>query len=236
MEKIMLSPSALNLFEDCPRCFWLEKREKIRRPRGIFPSLPGGMDLVIKAYFDGYRAKGALPPELKGRVRGQLFEDAELIEVWRNWKRTDLRHDDKSLDAVLSGALDDCLVDDGLYIPLDYKTRGFELKEDSTGYYQTQLDCYCLMLESSGFGTAGIAYLVYYWPEEVSENGMVRFNVRTIEMKTDSAAAKRLFEEAVHLLRLDIPPQPSAECEYCGHIEQRKARGQRGQGQTFTLY
>jgi hypothetical protein len=183
------------------------------------------MDLAIKAYYDGYRAKGALPPELQGRVRGKLFEDAKRLEVWRNWKLTDLRHDDASLNAVLSGALDDCLVDDGLYIPLDYKTRGFALKEDSTSYYQTQLNCYCLMLESSGFGTAGIAYLVYYWPEEVIENGMVRFNVQAIEVETDNLAAKRLFEEAVHLLSFDIPPKPSPECEYCAHIEQRKMRG-----------
>lgn len=225
MDKIMLSPSALNLFEDCPRCFWLEKREKIRRPRGIFPSLPGGMDLAIKAYFDGYRAKGELPPELRGRVRGKLFEDMKLLDVWRSWKLTDLHHADSSLNAVLSGALDDCLVDDGLHIPLDYKTRGFELKEDSTGYYQTQLDSYCLILESSGFGTAGIAYLVYYWPKEVGENGMVRFHVQPMEVKTDSAAAKRLFEDAVNLLRFDIPPNPSAECEYCGNIERRKMRG-----------
>ncbi|GAI53572.1 unnamed protein product, partial [marine sediment metagenome] len=45
--KIRLSPSALNLFLQCPRCFWLEKNKGIKRPRGIFPSLPSGMDSVI---------------------------------------------------------------------------------------------------------------------------------------------------------------------------------------------
>src|SRR3989338_6659737 len=59
--QIMLSPSALNLFLECARCFWLEKVKKIKRPRGIFPSLPGGMDRIIKTYFDSYRSQ-VIPP------------------------------------------------------------------------------------------------------------------------------------------------------------------------------
>ena len=68
MTKYFLSPSALGLFKNCPRCFWLEKVKNIKRPRGIFPSLPGGMDAVIKTYFDTFRAKKELPPELDGKI------------------------------------------------------------------------------------------------------------------------------------------------------------------------
>lgn len=52
MNSIRLSPASLNIFLDCPKCFWLEKNKSIKRPRGVFPSLPGGMDPVIKTYFD----------------------------------------------------------------------------------------------------------------------------------------------------------------------------------------
>jgi len=38
MPKYELSPSSLNLLEDCPRCFWLQLVKKIRRPNGAFPS------------------------------------------------------------------------------------------------------------------------------------------------------------------------------------------------------
>ena len=61
---IKLSPSTINLFLECPRCFWFEKAKGIKRPRGIFPSLPGGMDRVIKESFDGFPAKQTLPSEL----------------------------------------------------------------------------------------------------------------------------------------------------------------------------
>lgn len=51
------SPSKLNLVKDCPRCFWLEYNKKFRRPRGIFPSLPSGMDQILKHHFDEYTKK-----------------------------------------------------------------------------------------------------------------------------------------------------------------------------------
>ena len=119
------------------------------------------MDLVIKSYFDKYR--GNLPPELENKVSGSLMPNISLMNKWRNW-RTGLRYYDRKLDAELFGALDDCMVFNGKYVPLDYKTRGSEPKDgDSEKYYQTQLDSYALLLESNGYETAGFAYLVYYY-------------------------------------------------------------------------
>jgi len=221
MQQYRLSPSALNLFLDCPRCFWLDKNKGIKRPRGIFPSLPGGMDLVIKKYFDGYRIKGDLPPEIKDKITGKLFPDLATLEKWRNWRNSDLRYEDKALNVILVGALDDCLVEDNQYIPLDYKTRGSEIKEDPRKYYQNQLDCYCLMLDYSGFKAKGLAYLVYYWPEKVGEEGNVKFHVEPIKIETNIESAKNIVRDAVKLLSSDIP-LPSLSCEYCNLIISRK--------------
>lgn len=211
---IRLSPSTgLNLFRECPRCFWLHHSKGIHRPRGIFPSLPGGMDLVIKDYMDNYRGKG-LPPELKGKVEGELFPDFRLMNRWRNW-RTGLEYKDEKINAVLFGALDDCLYDDGAYIVLDYKTKGSGPKEgDSEKYYQTQLDVYTLLLSENGYPTKNLAYLLYYYPREVRENGQISFQTEVVKMTTDVTRAKRIFEQAVNILRGPIPQRHSA-CEYC---------------------
>lgn len=225
MQKYRLSPSTLNLFLDCPRCFWLEKNKNIRRPRGIFPSLPGGMDLVIKTYFDKYRIKNELPPEVKGRLTGNLLADMGLLDKWRSWRATDLCYEDKSINASLSGALDDCLMDGGCYIPLDYKTRGSDLNEDPRKYYQTQLDCYCLILGASGRKTKGLAYLLYYWPLEVSENGIVKFNVEPFKIETSIESAKKTFKDAVLLLGQGMPKLNPA-CEYCNLVTARKSESQ----------
>lgn len=210
---IRLSPtSGLNLFAECPRCFWLQFHEGIHRPRGPFPSLPSGMDLVIKNYFDLYRGKR--PPELAGKVRGVLMPDADLMNKWRNW-RSGLKYMDDKLDAVLFGALDDCLVDGQKYIPLDFKTRGSAPKAgDSEKYYQTQLDTYSLLLESNGFPSENFAYLVYYYPAKVQKGGLVKFNIEPIKISTDAKRAGRIFEAAVRLLRGPLPKRHS-KCEYC---------------------
>jgi len=122
----------------------------------------------------------------------------------------------------LSGALDDCLIEDDCYIPLDYKTRGSDLNEDPRKYYQTQLDCYCLILEASGRKTKGLAYLLYYWPLEVSENGMVKFNVAPFKIETNIESAKKVFYNAVTSLTREIP-KASPNCEYCSLVVSRKA-------------
>lgn len=210
------SPSTLNLFLNCPRCFWLQFNKGIQRPRGIFPSLPGGMDRVIKDYYNGYRKIKKLPPELEGKVEGLLFEDGALLEEWRNWRKG-LVHEDKALGVTLTGALDECLVKGDYYIPLDYKTKGSAPnQEDSEKYYQNQLDCYCLLLESNRRPTCSLAYLVYYYPEKVQKNGLVQFKVEPIRMETDPLRAKETVEKAAALLRGPMPTD-GGECEYCGY-------------------
>lgn len=223
MQNLRLSPSGLNIFLDCHRCFWLERNKNIKRPRGIFPSLPGGMDSVIKVYFDKYRVKNDMPPEVKDKLPGKLFSNMGTLERWRSWLQTDLSYEDKTINATLSGALDDCLTGDGFYIPLDYKTRGSELIEDPRKYYQTQLDCYCLILDSSGFKTKGIAYLLYFWPVEVFEKGMIQFKVEPIRIETNIDSAKKIFRDAVTCLKQEMP-SASPKCEHCNFVLARKER------------
>ncbi|MFH2062980.1 MAG: PD-(D/E)XK nuclease family protein [bacterium] len=210
-----LSSSSLNLYINCPRCFWLQLNAGVHRPRSIFPSLPGGMDLVIKDYFDRYRSQGELPPEIDGQVPGRLVPEQELMNRWRNWK-TGLSLDLPEVNVTLFGALDDCLVDNGRYLPLDYKTRGSEPKPGNgmEPYYRNQLDCYALLLDGNGFSAGERGYLVYYYPREVFGGGTVKFGVKTVELKVNLSRARRTLKQAGECLN---GPEPEAHtrCEYC---------------------
>ena len=77
------SPSSLSLLKDCPRCFWLKFNKDIKRPDTIFPSLPSGMDKILKVHFDFFMKKRELPPELSELKGYKLFDDEELLKIWR---------------------------------------------------------------------------------------------------------------------------------------------------------
>ena len=207
------SPSSLSLLSDCPRCFWLSYRKGIDRPSGPFPSLPSGMDRILKIHFDSFRDKGQLPPELaelKGSVR--LFDDAELLEAWRsNFKG--VRWTDKHGN-LLKGAVDNILQKGGKLIVLDYKTRGYPLKKDTAGHYQDQLDIYNFLLRKNGYTTENYAYLLFYYPDKVNKNGTVAFHTDLIKMKTNTDNAERILRHALRVLKGRMPA-PDKECGYC---------------------
>jgi hypothetical protein len=225
-KKIGISPSGLGLFKECPRCYWLDRKMKLSRPRGIYPSLPNGMDLVIKTYYDKYRAEG-LPPILKGKMSGLKLYAGEKLEKWRSWRSTDLSYEFGNVK--LSGAIDDCLTDDGgVLTPLDNKTKGGEFKDDpvkyAEQYYQTQIDCYALLFKQGGYEISKIGYLVYFIPSVeglITEQGLIRFGITVIKMNTDIERAKELVAKADALLSQDKMPESSVGCEYCNFIADR---------------
>ena len=209
-----LSPSSLSLMQECPRCFWLNKHKVWSRPKSIFPSLPSGMDTILKHHFDKFRDKGLLPPELCNHSHCEnmkLFDDPELLKIWRD-NRKGIRWEDKRGN-TLFGAVDNILVRGKKLIVLDYKTRGFPLKEDSGDYYQNQLDIYNFLLIKNGYQTEDYAFLLFYHPKEVKENGEVIFNTDLKKMKVDVKNAEKLFNKALKMLNGDCPSKCCVWCD-----------------------
>ncbi len=211
-----LSPSSLNLMKECPRCFWLDKHGVWKRPAGIFPSLPSGMDGILKTHFDKFRDKGELPPELKNTECNnhcKLFDDQELMKIWRsNFKG--IRWEDTKGN-ILFGAVDNILVKGKKLIVLDYKTRGFALKEDTAEHYQNQLDLYNFLLKKNGYEIEDYAFLLFYIPKEVLEGGEVLFDTNLVKMKINMKNAEKLFTKALKLLNKDCPKKT---CEWCERV------------------
>lgn len=220
----VLSSSTLSIFRECERCFWLEKNLKIKRPRGIFPSLPGGMDRILKDRYDFYRNQGAVPPEMEERGL-HLFEDIQLLNQWRNFRRG-IRME--ILGWELMGAIDELVVDEkNIKSVWDYKTRGAAPKEGQTEqYYGLQADIYDLLLkEVIGYKTSGKAYFAYYWPIDSGEGDLLEsieghkgqpftFNNEIVTVETDSDRARDMVVKAINCLEGPMPYQDES-CEYC---------------------
>lgn len=212
MTTFKLSASALKLMEECPRCFWLHHHDK-KRPSGIFPSLPNGMDGILKKHFDSFMKKGKLPPEIVKKCADcKLFDDVKLLEDWRN-SRKGLWFEDEEGN-ILHGGVDNLLMKGKKIIVLDYKTRGFPLKEDTADTSQLQLDIYNFLLRKMGYETEDYAYLLFYIPNRVLETGEVVFDTELVKMKINVDNAEKVWVRAIKLLNGKCPAH-GGECEWC---------------------
>jgi len=208
-----LSPSSLNLMQECPRCFWLSQHKVWKRPVGIFPSLPSGMDRILKNHFNNFRDKGELPPELCNEDHCsdmKLFGDKEKLKIWQN-NRQGISWTDKEGN-ILRGAVDNLLVKGNKLIVLDYKTRGYDLKDDTAEHYRLQLDIYNFLFRKNNYQTEEYAFLLFYVPSEVTETGEVIFDTSLIKMKVDIENAEKTWRKALELLNDECPQKG---CEWC---------------------
>lgn len=213
MSSFKLSPSSLSLMQECLRCFWLTQHKVWVRPAGIFPSLPSGMDSILKIHFDKFRDKGQLPPELcdNGDCKNmKLFDDKELLKTWRS-NLKGISWTDKEGN-ILHGAVDNLLTKGKKIIVLDYKTRGFPCKDDTAEHYQNQLDIYNFLLRKNGYETEDYAFLLFYIPKEVTPTGEVIFDTTLKKMKVDVKNAEKVWKEALEMLNKECPTKC---CEWC---------------------
>ncbi len=208
-----LSPSAINLMSECPRCFWLTQHKVWKRPDGIFPSLPSGMDRILKLHFNRFRDKGELPPELcdnKNCKNMKLFNEPEKMRVWQSNFKGVSWTDGKGNE--LHGAVDNILVKGKKLIVLDYKTRGYPVKDDTAEHYRLQQNIYNFLLRKNGYQTENYFFLLFYVPREVTETGEVIFDTELVKMKVDIKMAEKTWKKALRLLEGDCP---SKTCEWC---------------------
>jgi len=223
-DSFRLSPSSVRIMIECPRCFWLQLKKGIRRPENIFPSLPAGMDRVLKKHFDRFMEKGELPPEIReyGIANGyRLFDDKKKLSIWRN-SLQGIQYKDNTSGMILRGAIDNLLSNGNKIIVLDYKTRGYPLKEDTAEHYQSQMDMYNFLLRKNGYETEDYAYLLFYYPREVMENGEVIFDTKIIKMSTSMSRGEKLFQDAIKVLQSDTLPESSDDCKFCKYAVERK--------------
>ena len=201
-----LSATTLKLFQECPRCFWLHVNKRFARPRGPFPSLPSGIDRVLKSYFDTYRTQGKLPPLIQGKLDGRLATHALTLGF-----------NDDQLGARLWGKLDDSVIlPDGRLAPLDHKTRASAPADVSytEKYYQFQMDVYTLLLERNGHATSRTAYVVYYFPVEGALHTGFPFQVAVHTVATNPDKAYHVFVAGCRCLAGPLPNAGEA-CEFC---------------------
>ena len=140
----------------------------------------------------------------------KLFDDKEKLKIWQsNFKGVSWK-DKKGNE--LHGAVDNILVKGKKLIVLDYKTRGYALKEDTAEHYRLQQNIYNFLLRKNGYETEDYFFLLFYVPREVMATGEVIFDTELVKMKVNISMAEKAWKKALDLLNSECPKET---CEWC---------------------
>ena len=214
-KSIQLSPNSLNLYLECPHCFWLDKNMGVKRPPPYPYALNSAVDALLKDEFDTYRAKNLPHPMLKdNNINARLFPNQNLLNQWRN-NFAGIRFFDPDLQATLFGAVDDVLeFEEGKIAPLDYKSTG-STAANVYDRFQLQLDTYTFLMEKNGFKTTRKGYLAFYIVDK--SRGFIDrlpFRKEMVQIDTNPSDIYEIFKDAVNCLKQSSPPPHSSDCKF----------------------
>jgi CRISPR/Cas system-associated exonuclease Cas4 (RecB family) len=224
-----ISRSKIDLFVECPRCFWLDARLKISRPKGPPFTLNSAVDQLLKQEFDALRNNGKQHP-----VQIEYGIDAkpvahDKLNVWRH-NFTGVQHLHEPTNLLVFGAIDDLWQDGaGKYIVVDYKSTSKMEKIDKLGdahwhdAYRRQLAVYQWLLRGNGLKVSNKGYWVYC--NEMKDGKVfdkkLEFEITLIEEKIDSSWIEPTLIDIKKTLESDGIPKESAVCEHCAYARAR---------------
>ena len=229
-EPFKLSRSKIDLFLNCPRCFYLDRRLGIGRPPGFPFSLNSAVDTLLKKEFDIHRAaKTAHPLMEKYGVDAVPFEH-EKMEEWRDSLRRGIQFLHKKTNLLITGGVDDVWADPGgRLIIVDYKatSKNGEVNLDADWQigYKRQMEIYQWLFRKNEFQVSDTGYFVYCNgdADKKAFDGKLEFNVKLISYMGDDSWVEQAIVEAHKCLVENKIPEPAADCDYCNY--RRAARG-----------
>lgn len=163
-----VSRSKIELFMQCPRCFWLDVRLKITRPSSPPFNINKAIDELFKKEFDEYRKKQLPHPIMKdNQIKAVPFAH-EKMDEWRH-NFTGVVHLHAPTNLHVFGAVDDIWVDDdNKLIVVDYKATAKDKPVTKLGpaggwqdMYRRQMETYQWLLRRNGFAVSDTGYFVY---------------------------------------------------------------------------
>ena len=217
-----LSRSKVELFIDCPRCFYLDRRLGIARPAGFPFNLNSAVDALLKREFDQHRVNGTSHPlQVEAGIRAVPHAHSEL-DTWRsNFKGVRSTHAETNF--TLFGAIDDLWrdLDTNELIVVDYKatSKADEVTLDAEWQdgYKRQMEFYQWLLRRQGLAVAKRGWFVYCNGRRdlAAFNARLEFRIKLIPYDGDDGWVEGTLAKIRELLAAPQPPAMPKDCEYC---------------------
>ena len=218
----------------CPRCFWLDTRLKIKRPGSPPFNINKTIDELFKKEFDVYRAKKQPHPLMtQFKVKAIPYAHKDL-DTWRaNFTGVSVVHEPTNLH--IFGAVDDIWVDDdGKLIVVDYKATAKDKPVKQLGpqgtwqdMYRRQMEIYQWLLKQNGFEVSDTGYFVYATGTQDRDgfNNRVDFETHVFPHHGNSDWVEPTIIKMKQVMESEMPAIGTAAmggpCEHCEYARAR---------------
>lgn len=228
-EPFKLSRSKIDLFLECPRCFYLDRRLGVDRPPGYPFTLNAAVDKLLKKEFDIHRAAGTTHPLMAHYGVDAVPFDHESLDEWReNFKGVQHRH--KPTNFIVTGAVDDVWENDkGEIFVVDYKatSKNGEVGIDAPWQdgYKRQMEVYQWLLRQNGFKVSDTGYFVYANgnTDKRAFDAKLEFDVQIIPYKGNDGWVEKTLKNIRVCLESDEIPETGKDCDWCAYSTQINA-------------
>lgn len=223
-----ISRSKIDLFVECPRCYYLNARNGIGRPPGYPFNLNSAVDALLKKEFDVHRAAQTKHPLMESYGIDALPFAHQKIDEWRE-NFVGVQHHHKPTNLLVTGAVDDVWKNplDELIV-VDYKatskTPPITLDAPWQDGYKRQMEVYQWLLRKSGFKVSDTGYFVYCNGRRDAEafDKKLEFDVDVLPYKGNADWIEPVLKRVKKTLDSDTAPTQGEQCDYCAYTDERR--------------
>ena len=217
-----LSRSKIDLFINCPRCFYYDRRLGVAQPPGYPFSLNSAVDKLLKKEFDIHRADKTSHPLMATYGIDAVPYNSPEINRWRDALRGGIEYLHKETNLLITGGIDDVWVNpQGELIIVDYKatSKDEEVTLDAEWQigYKRQMEIYQWLFRRNNFKVSTTGIFVYCNGETDKKafDAKLEFNIKLIPYKGDDSWVEQTIKDAHQCLTSNHLPDPGPDCDYC---------------------
>ena len=210
-----LSRSKLELFIECPRCFWLDVNKGTKRPPSFPYTINSSIDALLKQEFDACRAKGTPHELMKKFAVDAIPYQCKEIDQWRH-NFTGVQSHHKPTGLLVFGAVDDVWVNPTKeLIVVDYKSTGAN-EYHIYDSYRRQMEIYQWLLKQNGYALSDRGYFLFAKVNKGNgfEGGRLSFDLTIEPLEGDSSWVEAALLRAKETLQGSIP-ESAEDCKFC---------------------
>lgn len=217
-----LSRSKIDLFKECPRCFYIDNKLGTKRPPIPSFQINKAVDHQLKQEFDAHRAKDTQHPLQKEYKIDAKPAPHDKIDEWReNFVGVQYKH--RLTGILISGAIDDLWINSKKeYIVVDYKAtaKNDPVKELAGKWhesYKRQMEVYQWLLRQNKLKVSDTGYFVYCTGkyDQKAFDKKIEFDVKLIPYKGSDSWVEPAIKEIKKCLDSKKIPESGQECEHC---------------------